>query len=256
MTSNQPYSCAPPPKTSPTLGPFRVERGTRIYAIGDIHGRLDLLQRLLKTIAKDSTSPPSHCILVCLGDYIDRGPHSAGVVACLLSLESDPVFKGFDRHFLKGNHEQMMAEFLEGKGVGALWLKNGGAATLESYGIKNPWGDLKQVRHQAQAALPVAHRHFFDHLELHHHQGDYHFVHAGVRPHVPLEHQSPDDVLWIRNEFLTATEDFGAMIVHGHSPVDVPNVLPNRIAIDTRAWASGTLTCLVVQEDTLRFLST
>lgn len=234
----------------------QVPKGSRIYAIGDIHGRLDLLQRLLKTIAQDSASAPARRVLVTLGDYVDRGPDSAGVVEHLLGLESEPIFSIFERHFLKGNHEHMMAEYLDGEDAGVLWLNNGGAATLESYGLENPWDEPTTVRRKACAQIPETHDRFFRELKLQHHEGDYHFVHAGVRPKLALDRQSAHDVLWIRKEFLEAEGNLGAMIVHGHSPVDVPEMRPNRIAIDTRAWVSGTLTCLVLQGTKQRFLST
>jgi len=227
----------------------RVAKGTRVYAIGDIHGRSDLLDRLLETIAKDATDAPKRRVLVTLGDYIDRGPDSAAVVERLSTLHRKAPFKDFELCFLKGNHEHLMEHFLQGRDDGRMWLGCGGAETLKSYNAK--W-----TAHDAAAHIPKRHRRFFAELALMHREGDYVFAHAGVRPGVKLDEQRAQDVLWIRDRFLDATRNFGAVIVHGHTPVDVPNVLDNRIAIDTRAWASGTLTALVLQGAEQRFLST
>jgi len=226
-----------------------VPKNTRVYAIGDIHGRADLLDRLLKTIAKDAESAPKRRVLVTLGDYIDRGPDSAGVIERLSSLHQSPPFKNFELVFLKGNHELLMGRFLERRNDGRMWLGCGGAETLKSYGAK--W-----TPRDAAARIPKRHRRFFSDLTLMHREGDYAFAHAGVRPGVPLDSQRAEDILWIRDRFLDATRDLGAVIVHGHTPVDVPDVLDNRIAIDTRAWASGTLTALVLEGAQQRFLST
>jgi len=227
----------------------RVPNSTRVYAIGDIHGRRDLLDRLLDTIAKDCTDAPERRVLVTLGDYIDRGPDSRGVVERLANLHTETPFNGFELCFLKGNHEQLMEQFITGENDGHLWMNCGGRETLNSYGAK----------HTAQSItkrLPKHHRQFFANMVLMSREGDYAFAHAGVRPGVGLAKQAAEDVLWIRARFLNATTDFGAVIVHGHTPVDVPDVLDNRIGIDTRAWASGTLTALVLEGTEQRFLST
>ena len=226
-----------------------VANGTRVYAIGDIHGRLDLLNQLLETIAKDAADAPGRKVLVTLGDYIDRGPDSAGVIERLSTLHSSAAFEDFELRFLKGNHELLLEHFLERHRDGRMWLGCGGAETLKSYGAK--W----TVR-DAAARIPKRHRRFFSELTLIHREGDYAFAHAGVRPGIALDAQRAQDVLWIRDRFLDATSSFGAVVVHGHTPVDVPDVLDNRIAIDTRAWASGTLTALVLQGAERRFLST
>jgi serine/threonine protein phosphatase 1 len=236
--------------------PARVPKKTRVYAIGDIHGRLDLLDQLLKTITKDSADAPKRKVLVVLGDVIDRGPDSAGVVARLSTLHTQPPFDGFKLHFLKGNHEQVMEAFLSGADDGRLWLKNGGIQTLESYGVFKSDRTTEAYRTDALAHVPAPHRQFFENMKVMHREKDYAFVHAGVRPGVALDQQKAEDLLWIRTRFLEARDDFGAVVVHGHSPVCVPDVLDNRIAIDTRAWSSGTLTCLVLQNDERRFLST
>jgi len=234
---------------APRVDAPRVPKNTRVYAIGDIHGRADLLDRLLKTIAKDAKDAPKRCVLVTLGDYIDRGPDSAGVIERLSRLNQDAVFKGFELVFLKGNHELLLDHFLERRDDGRMWLGCGGAETLKSYGAKWTPSD-------AATCIPKRHRRFLTALTLMHREGDYAFAHAGVRPGVDLDNQRAEDVLWIRARFLDTTRDFGAVVVHGHTPVDVPDVLNNRIAIDTRAWASGTLTALVLEGDQHRFLST
>ncbi|HEY9078731.1 metallophosphoesterase [Magnetovibrio sp.] len=226
-----------------------VPEDTRVYAIGDIHGRLDLLNRLLDIISEDAADAPQRKVLVTLGDYVDRGPDSAGVIERLSNLHWNAPFDKFELRFLKGNHELLMEHFLEGRDDGRMWLGCGGEQTLKSYGAN--W-----TARDAAARVPERHRRFIAQLSLMHREGDYAFAHAGVRPGVDLEHQRAEDILWIRARFLNATRNFGAVVVHGHTPVDVPDVLDNRIAIDTRAWASGTLTALVLEGKERRFLST
>jgi len=229
----------------------RVPKGTRVYAIGDIHGRVDLLDRLLTTIAKDARNKtaPRRKLLITLGDYIDRGPDSAGVIERLSTLHQQAPFKNFELRFLKGNHEHLMQRFLDGRDDGRMWLGCGGVETLKSYGAK--W-----TPRDAAARIPKHHRKFLDDLVLTHQEGHYLFAHAGVRPGVALDQQRAQDILWIRDRFLNARDSFGAVVVHGHTPVDTPDVLKNRIAIDTRAWASGTLTALALEDTGQRFLST
>lgn len=240
----------------PPLGP-KAPANTRIYAIGDIHGRLDLLNTLLASIAKDSENAPQRKVLVILGDCIDRGAHSAGVVERLSTLHNQSPFDGFELRFIKGNHEQVMLEFLDGENDGQVWLaKGGGMATLNSYGISDTTLNRQELRRRAKACIPKNHRTFMRNMQGLHREGDYAYVHAGVRPNIALTHQDPNDLMWIRRPFLDYEGDFGAVIVHGHTTTDIPDVLPNRIAIDTRAWASGTLSCLVVQGLEQRFLST
>ncbi len=226
-----------------------VPQDTRVYAIGDVHGRADLLRRLLKSIAADAASTRQRCVLVTLGDYVDRGPDSADVLEQLATLAAHPVFKTFERHFLKGNHEYMMEQFLLGQDPDKAWMNSGGSETLASYGADD-------TLEQAQQLVPKHHQQFLSALGLIHEEGDYAFAHAGVRPGVTLSKQNADDVMWIRAPFLSSRSNFGAVIVHGHTPADVPYVLDNRIAIDTRAWLSGTLTALVLEDSQQRFLST
>ena len=245
--------------TASTQPAPQAPKGSRIYAIGDVHGRLDLLDRLLNSIAKDVETVPKSIkrfVMVVLGDCIDRGPHSKGVIERLAHLHDEKPFKRFEVHCLMGNHEHIMEAFLEGHNDGELWLNNGGAATLESYGVPDPWADPQQVRADALEHMPKSHRKFLRQLKYQHREGDFVFVHAGVRPDIALDQQRHHDLMWIRSEFLQSEADFGAVVVHGHSPVQVPDVRHNRIAIDTRAWASGTLTCLVVENQHYKFIST
>jgi len=226
---------------------WRAPDSHLIYAIGDIHGRADLLDDLLARIADDAerASEVRHRTLIFLGDYIDRGPDSARVIETLLFGLPD----GFDARFLKGNHEAMLLGFLDGDANLMLWLQNGGDATLASYGIEISELDIgsehaDKLRQEFSEALPRAHRVFFGHLELMIELGDYLFVHAGIRPGRPLDQQDPHDLIWIREEFGCHREDFGRLVVHGHTSGPEPIIRPNRICIDTHAWFSGRLTAL------------
>ncbi|HEY9163251.1 MAG TPA: metallophosphoesterase family protein [Magnetovibrio sp.] len=236
--------------------------GTRVYAIGDIHGRLDLLDALLEQIRLDANAmdAPKRLVLVLLGDLIDRGPDSQGVVQRTLDLAYHQILDGFEVHALMGNHEHAMLQFLAGDGDGAIWLANGGRETLMSYGIAVKQGgkpvNSERLRRALLDALPLAHRRLLRGLSLSHVEGGYAFVHAGIRPGVPWEAQSVEDLLWIRRDFTDSDQNFGCFVVHGHSARDTPDVRANRANIDTRAWSSGVLTCLVLQDDTQRFLST
>lgn len=236
---------------------YRVPLGQRVYAIGDIHGRDDLLDRLLRAIRADAASATEcECVAVFLGDYVDRGLMSFEVIDRLINAP----LPGFRHVFLKGNHEAMMLDFLVGP-ADPLWILNGGAETLISYGVEGYWqfGDqrsLEQASRTLAAVLPPAHRRFLEQLRLSHTAGGYAFVHAGIRPGVPLDQQREKDLLWIRAPFLNARDDFGHRIVHGHTIVRQPQVYANRIAIDTGAFHSGILTCAVLENETVRMLST
>jgi serine/threonine protein phosphatase 1 len=229
---------------------------TRIYAIGDIHGRADLLDRLHRTIMDDAErAAAERMVIVYLGDYVDRGPDSRRVIDCLI----EPTQPGFESIFLKGNHEAFMLRFLEDASVGAIWLYNGGAATLASYGITNVSGrvrDLRAAQEAFRAALPPSHRTFLDGLRLLYIEGDYLFVHAGIRPGVAIDAQIEHDLLWIREDFLFAQGPFPKVVVHGHSIHATPEFRGHRIGIDTGAYATGTLTALVLQGDRRDILQT
>jgi serine/threonine protein phosphatase 1 len=234
-----------------------VPAGSRIYAIGDMHGRLDLLERLRTVIVEDAKwHPVERKVVVYLGDYVDRGPDSRGVVD-LLARDRLP---GFESVFLKGNHEDSMLQFLVDPGVAPAWMNYGGDATLYSYGVRPP--DPRKIDELLAAqkafieALPPEHLEFLRALKLVHIEGDYAFVHAGFREGVPIESQTPEDMMWIRNEFLWSDADFGKIAVHGHTITDHPQIRGNRIGIDTGAFATGTLTCLVLEGAERRFLAT
>jgi len=233
----------------------RIPSGVRIYAVGDIHGRADVLAKLFALIDQDlEARPTARSIEVFLGDYIDRGPHSRQVIDLLIARRRQHVAV-----FLKGNHEACAYQVLSDPSVLSDWIHIGGINTLLSYGVKTSNFDRDQQAQQAIAAafrraLPDSHYHFLKGLALSLSCGDYFFVHAGVRPGIPLVRQSEQDLLWIRDDFLLHEEDFGKIVVHGHSPTNSPDIRLNRINIDTGAYATGRLTCLVLEGDAMRFL--
>ena len=234
-----------------------LPQGQLIYAIGDIHGRSDLLAKLLEDIEKDAarSAPNGRRALIFLGDYIDRGPDSRGVLDMVLHA----LPRGFDAHFLKGNHEALLLEFLEDPSALAQWLANGGATTFASYGVDvaalvRASAEPETWRRALLAGLPEEHRRFYEHLELAVSYGDYLFVHAGVRPGVPLDEQDPNDLVWIRGAFLRSQADFGKMVVHGHTPVPAPDIRANRIGIDTGAVFTNKLTALRLENGSRRLL--
>jgi len=236
-----------------------VPAGTAVYAIGDIHGRSDLLAELHAAIAADAaTRSASRRVLVHLGDYVDRGPDSAGVIYRLL----DTLPASFDSVCLLGNHERMMLDFLEDPSTGPFWLRNGGDATMASYGVSydpKESFDLQRLRGlqgELRYRLPERHLRFFSGLHLLHVEGDYAFAHAGIRPGVALEAQEEMDLLWVRGLFLRSKIDHGKVVVHGHTILPEPEVLPNRIGIDTGAWYTGRLTCLALHGSERHLLAT
>ena len=229
--------------------------------MGDVHGRADLLEVLLGRIAADAARHPDDTTrsLVFLGDYIDRGSSSRGVVERLLR---DPL-PGFETVRLLGNHEEALLDVLDGRSDGMDWLGFGGLETLLSYGVPlKGYPDTAQraaeLRQGLAAAVPASHVAFYRACTLHHVVGDYVFVHAGVRPGVSLEKQRPADLLWIRDEFLRhrAPSLPGRVVVHGHTICDLPQDLGHRINIDTGAFVSGRLTCLVLRGARRQFMST
>ena len=231
--------------------PGTVPAGQAAYAIGDIHGRLDLLEDLLSRIAEDARRNHTDQArqLVFLGDYVDRGSESRGVVERLLD---DPM-PGFSKVYLMGNHEEAMLAFLEGVSDGLNWLSFGGLETLLSYGVplrslpRNE-DSVRSLRQALAEAVPQSHLDFFRSCTLHHSIGDYLFVHAGVRPGIALERQEPADLMWIRDDFLRSKVPLpGRIVVHGHTICDLPQNRDHRINIDTGAFVSGRLTCLVLR---------
>lgn len=235
-----------------------VPRGSRVYAIGDIHGRLDLLRDLHQLIHEDAYRRQARRnVLVYLGDYVDRGMESREVIDFLL----DNPLPGFECKYLKGNHEESMLRFLDDIEVGPAWLFYGGSQTLFSYGVRPPelvtdQAELTRAQTELRQKVPQRHLTFLQGLKLTHVEGDYFFAHAGIRPGQPLEAQSAQDILWIRDEFLSSTADHGKIVVHGHSISDRPDVRRNRIGIDTGAFASGRLTCLIVEGTDWSFIQT
>ena len=223
----------------------RVPAGQRLYAIGDIHGRLDLLEALLARIDDDDggrDGPRGEIIF--LGDLIDRGPDSAGVIDRLIALREERP----GTRFLLGNHEEV---FLAALGGDAKAVKGfhriGGAETAYSYGIPleaYASADFSQVAQMLSEAVPAAHRAFLEAFEDMIVEGDYAFVHAGVRPGVALAEQRLSDLRWIRDEFLSSTEPHEKVVVHGHSIRREVADLPHRIGLDTGAYRSGTLTAM------------
>ena len=232
-----------------SAAPASLPPGRRVYAIGDIHGCAEQLAALHALIAQDlAERPVAAPLLVHIGDYVDRGPDTAGVIARLAGGTPIP---GVETVNLLGNHENTMLEALSGeRAAGTDWLFAGGRPALESYGV-----DPDAPRETWREAVPPSHIAFLQALPLMHREGGYAFVHAGVRPGIPLDQQARDDLLRMRQPFLYSEIDFGAVIVHGHTPVKTAVVRHNRIAIDTGAVFGGPLTCLVLEGETLGFLT-
>lgn len=233
----------------------RGKLDARAYAIGDIHGRLDLLDNILTQIVEDLAARPiAAAYIVLLGDLIDRGPASAGVVERLRTL----AHPGATLVFLMGNHEEFLLNVLAGD-AGSLddWLRFGGRECVESYGL-DPRRLIAAEEPVAiglvREAIPQSHRSFISSFVDSFSFGDYLFVHAGIRPGVALDKQAPHDLRWIREPFLSDRSFHGAMVVHGHSISDGIDERPNRIGIDTGAYSTGVLTALVVDGDDRRFL--
>jgi serine/threonine protein phosphatase 1 len=237
-------------------GAPKAPAGLRIYAIGDIHGNVALLDILHEKIAADAaTGSQLQSVIIYLGDYVDRGLHSRQVIERLLA--GPPP--GFRAVHIKGNHEEAVLDFLQDPTFGMQWRNFGGLETLYSYGIDNagelstPDAFLKAGNHFSEN-VPAQHLHFFNALKTSVTLGDYFFTHAGVRPWVPLNQQREEDLLWIREEFLDSPANFGKVIVHGHTPEPDPVLRPNRIGIDTGAYMTGVLTSVVLEEESQRFI--
>lgn len=232
--------------------------GRLVYAVGDVHGRLDVLGPLLHDIAQDAVAANAgeRPLLVFLGDYVDRGADSKGVVDLVLQMKS---WAKFEVRALKGNHEEALLQFLGEPTFGQTWLDHGGAATLASYGVQPPAQRTDpeawvKTRDAFALVLPAEHRTFYETLELMFTVGDYAFVHAGVRPGVPLDRQEERDLLWIRQEFLAERGRFEKVIVHGHTPMEAPQLTPFRLGVDTGAYATGVLTAVRLEGETQRVM--
>lgn len=241
------FSSPTPVPTAPPV--FSLPDGMRVYAIGDIHGRSDLLQKMLVAIARDAAQHPGKRIVeVFLGDYVDRGMQSREVIDMLLV----PPSISHERVFLKGNHEETLLAFLEDPTVLRSWANYGGYATLASYGIAIPPSmspeKMTILRDTFQKNLPTTHLEFLKTLRLTYQLGNYAFAHAGVVPHVPFAQQPAAQLLWIRETFLRHTEYFDHYIVHGHSPIAAPEVLHHRANLDVSAAPIDSLACLVIEK--------
>jgi len=226
---------------------------TRIYAVGDIHGRADLLLETMARIDDDlERRPIRHAVEVYLGDYIDRGPDSKTVIDLLAVrlVKKRAVC-------LRGNHEALMEDFLRDPASLQPWLQLGGMQTLASYGLNLHPGIIETEADTQLGfwrAFPRSHELFLQCLRYSFCCGDFLFVHAGIRPNIPIEQQDHHDLLWIRREFLNSAQHHGKFIVHGHTPVPHPDIRQNRINIDTGAWRTGTLTCIAIEGTTILVL--
>jgi serine/threonine protein phosphatase 1 len=224
--------------------------GELIYAVGDVHGRLDLLKSLVDLV-NDDAGDRAHTLILC-GDYVDRGPESAQVLEYVLGLRERPAGRV---RLLKGNHEQALLCFIDEPASGALWLEHfGGGPTLESYGVAPPAAgaapaELAAARDRLMANMPASHLRLLQRLELMVVLGDYAFVHAGVSPNGSLASQTEAELLWARDEFLSAPGPFEKIIVHGHTWTDdQPALLGHRIGVDTGAYETGVLTAVRIED--------
>lgn len=226
-----------------------LPEGVRIYAIGDIHGRADILEACFQKIDTHLTHHPAvRPIQVAIGDYVDRGPDSKGVLDLLWerSQQCEVVM-------IRGNHEQALIDFLSDPSSLENWARIGGLETLMSYGLKPTFSPSPKQQKELEAglrnAMPAQHQSLLRALVPSFVCGGYFFTHAGIRPGIPLSRQSEHDLMWIRDEFLLSEERFERIVVHGHTPVHQVDVRRNRINIDTGAYATGRLACMVFQGD-------
>jgi serine/threonine protein phosphatase 1 len=227
-----------------------------IYAVGDVHGRQDLLAKLIGKIQKDRAD--REATVIFLGDYVDRGPDSAGVIEDLVQKQG---LEGIKTVFLKGNHEATLLSFLKDSKVGPAWSKFGAIETLASYGVRPPmaksdphaWANAQQ---QLRDALPTPHLDFLNKLELNAQSGPYFFVHAGVDPYKPINEQTEAEYLWIREPFLKNNKKLSHIVVHGHSADAKPKRNKLRIGVDTGAYMTGHLTAARLQNSDVSFIAT
>ena len=243
-------------KPAPGAPAPQAPEGMRLYVVGDVHGRLDLLRILADVIATDAATADGRQVgTIFLGDYVDRGPDSAGVLEAWSRGDfPTPIVA------LRGNHEEVLLKFLDDASVLDNWRKFGGLETLHSYGVPvgeaMRGGGYDRAREAFAAAFPAAHLDFLRQTPASLALGDYFFAHAGVRPGVPLEAQVSDDLLWIREDFLRHEGAYGKVVVHGHTPVEKPDLRANRINIDTGAYMSSVLSAVVLENESRRILST
>ena len=238
--------------------PLPSTGGRLVYAVGDVHGYSAQLGQLMVDIRADAerSNSAERPRLIFVGDYVDRGPDSRGVIEAVMALQGDPQFEVVS---LRGNHEHALLRFLDEPEFARAWITNWGEATLQSYGVALMRGPMDgvgcaRVRAEFAGAFPPAHRLFLERLPLSERVGDYLFVHAGVRPGVALADQSAHDLMWIRQEFLGSDADFGAVVVHGHTPSGQPERKANRIGIDTGVYMSGVLTAVRLAGTDVRFI--
>lgn len=232
----------------------RLPDGLRVYAIGDIHGSADLLDQMLAAITQDcETLTDGRARLVFLGDYIDRGPDSPGVLDRLIALKAS----GVPSIYLKGNHEDELLGFLDNPSDHVHWLEWGGEETLENYGVRaGAARDVVDIAADLRAAIPPAHVNFLNALEIRHEVGDYLFVHAGIKPGVPIDEQTDYDQMWIRGEFHRTEPEQrpDKVIIHGHQSAKKVVDKGWRVCVDTGAVWNGTLTAIVLEGTQKRFL--
>jgi serine/threonine protein phosphatase 1 len=233
-----------------------LPNGVRIYTIGDVHGCVRELDKLTQLIAADmSALPCPESLIILLGDYIDRGPHSAHVLDRLATCTFPAPFLP-----LRGNHEQMLIRFLEDPSQLTTWRRFGGLETLHSFNIEvskiRTASDCEYAHREFMRVFPAEWAQLLLDMPSSFALGSYFFCHAGIKPGVSLAQQQDQHLLWIRDEFLSSRVDHGKRIVHGHTPVENVDVLQNRINIDTGAYLTGTLSCLVLEGDETRILRT
>lgn len=227
----------------------------RVYAIGDVHGYLELLFAMQEAIAADlDRYPVEHALVLYLGDLIDRGPCSADVVEAIIDSQNDRR-AGVDVACLRGNHDQWLVSFLEDAAILSIWAAKGGLETLVSYGLAaedvlagaSEVAVAEKVRQRFMKLLPERHQAFMQALPLSHSEGDYFFAHAGIDPDRPLADQRREDLTWIRDKFLLSRKNFGKVVVHGHSHRESVESLPNRINVDTGAYVQQVLSCVILE---------
>lgn len=245
-----------PPETDTLFTPS-IPKNLRIYAVGDIHGRADLLEKMLRMIEADHLGYRGESVVVFLGDYVDRGPNSKDVIEIL----TRGSYGRLKFQCIRGNHEDIVLRLFKDHSVAPGWFHYGGLQTLRSYGIPiqsatQDFDELFHLRKLFEEKLPSTHKTFLETLPYTAHFGDYLFVHAGIHPDRPLEQQDPHHYMWMREPFLSSDKLLDVMVVHGHSIRLKPEMRINRIGIDTGAYATGHLTCLVLQGTEQRFLST
>ncbi len=239
--------------------PYITPPNTRIYAIGDLHGHRAELTKMMNLITEDVRGRDiKHVKVVFLGDYIDRGPDSAGLLDDLIALKNGDL--PFEFIFLKGNHEHWLLEFMRDPLINSNeWLVWGGVETMQSYYVihdpRRPIADqVKFLSKSLNEKVPASHQEFLKSLDVYYQCGDYLFVHAGIRPNFPLHEQAPEDMWMIRETFIEYEGLHPWRVVHGHTISEHPELLPNRINVDTGLYRHGVLTCAVLENDTVEFL--